>query len=189
MKLPGFPPDIEKHFPPITLSVCKFLEVNLPPAAVVTTQALRTQKYHSDLPPTSESVDKITLLLSPPDDILATLQQSIRSGTVRSIQCPHSTSQIGDKQRYPLWIVSFWVQLASVRKRQENWRRAVENLKMQMERNRNSSLLQKLSIHLHTFRGLASSKEFVTPLKYINSSCILPKTGLPMTTNSSCSAC
>jgi hypothetical protein len=141
MKPPRFPPDIQKHFPPITLSVCEFLEINLPPVAVVTTRAMRTQKYHSDLPPTSENADEITSLLSPPDDILATLQQSIRSGTVKSIQCPHS--QTASKQRFPLWIVSFWVQLASVRKRQENWRKAIENLKTQMEWNQNSSPLRK----------------------------------------------
>ena len=138
-----FPPDIQKHFPPLTLSVREFLEVNLPPVAVVTTRAMRTQKYHSDLPPTSESVDEIMSLLSPPDDILATLQQSIRSGTVKSIQCPHFQLETASEQRYPLWIVSFWVQLAFVRKRQENWRKAIEKLKIQMERNQNSSPLRK----------------------------------------------
>ena len=61
------------------LSVWEFLEINLPPATIVITWAMRIQKHHSDLLPTSEIVDEITSLFSPPDDILAILWQFIHS--------------------------------------------------------------------------------------------------------------
>jgi hypothetical protein len=141
MRPPKFPPNIQKHFPPSALPVHEFLAINLPPCVTVTTRLLRTQKYHSDLPPTSENVDDIMSLLSPPDNILITLQQSVRSGVVKSIQCPHSVT--AGRQRYPLWVVSFWAQLSFVRKTQENWKRAIQNLEMQMAGNQDSSLLRK----------------------------------------------
>jgi hypothetical protein len=77
VKLPRFPPNIQKHFQPTTFSVRQFLAINLPPCAPVTTRLLRTQKYHSNLPPTSEDVDEITSLLSDVEDSLATSRSLI----------------------------------------------------------------------------------------------------------------
>ena len=96
---------------------------------------MQAQKYYSNLPPTSDNVtvDKIISLLSPPDDILANLWHSVlqtQSDVIKSIQCPHFMTAGG--QQYPLWLVSFWVQLSSVRQTQENWKIAVQNLKTQM---------------------------------------------------------
>jgi hypothetical protein len=146
MKLPRIPPNIQKNFPPTTFSVHQFIAINLPPCATVTTRLLRAQKYYSNLLPTSDNVDEITSLLSPPDDILANLQQCVQTQSddvIKSIQCPHSMTAGG--QRYPVWLVSFWVQLSSIRKTQENWKTAVQNLKNQMARNQDDLLLQKAS--------------------------------------------
>ena len=148
MELPSPPPNIQKHFPPTTLSVHQFLTINLPPCATITTQLMRTQKYYSNLLPTSDNVtvDEIISLLSPPDDILANLRHSVlqtrtQSDVIKSIQCPHSMTAGG--QRYPLWLVSFWVQLSSVRQIQKNWKTAVQNLETQMARNQDDLLLLK----------------------------------------------
>jgi Ulp1 protease family, C-terminal catalytic domain len=150
MELLRLPPNIQKHLPPTNLSVHQFLAVTLPPCATVTTRLWRTQKYYSNLLPTSDNVDEITSLLqvSPPDDILVNLQQLVQTQSdVKSIQCPHSMT--AGRQRYPLWLVSFWVQLSSVRKTQLNWETAVQNLETQMARNQDDLLLQE------TFNSLA----------------------------------
>jgi hypothetical protein len=150
MELPRLPPNIQKYFPPTNLSVHQFLAITLPPCATVTTQLSRTQKYYSNLLPMSDNVDEITSLLSPPDDILVNLHQLVQTQSdvvVKSIQCPHSMT--AGRQRYPLWLVSFWVQLSSVRKTQENWKTAVQNLERQMARNQDDLLLQE------TFNSLA----------------------------------
>ena len=56
----------------------------------------------------SGHVNKMILLLSssPSDNVLTTIQHSMRSGIVKSILCPHSPT--ADSQRYPLRLVSFW---------------------------------------------------------------------------------
>lgn len=109
-----FPPNIQQYLPANTLSVNKFITLNLPsctPVATTPSQLTKAKSYVSDLQPTLNNVNEITLLLLPSDNVLTTLQQFICSGTINSILCPHSPTAGG--QRYPLWLVSFWIQLSS----------------------------------------------------------------------------
>lgn len=140
MKLLKFPPEIQQHLPAITLSVPRFIALNLPTPAA-TTQLTRAESYVSGLQPTVDNVNEITLLLSPPDDILTTIQQSMRSGIVKSILCPHSPT--ADSQRYPLWLASFWFQLSAMRKIQKKWITAIRNLELQMNQDPESIPLRR----------------------------------------------
>ena len=142
MRLLKFPPEIQKHLPAATLSVHGFITLNLPSCAPAdTAQLTRAKSYVSELQPTVDNINESTLLLSPSDNILTTLQQSIRSGMVKSILCPHSPT--AGSQRYPLWLASFWIQLSSTRKIQLKWKTAIENLDMRMKQNPESILLQR----------------------------------------------
>jgi hypothetical protein len=87
------------------------------------------------------NVNEIALFLSPSDDVLTTLQQSIRSGIVKSILCPHYPT--ASSQRYPLWLASFWIQLSSMRKIHMKWKTAVRNLEVQMNQNQESIPLRR----------------------------------------------
>jgi hypothetical protein len=135
-----FPTEIQQHLPPDKLCVHEFIGLDLPPCAP---QLAQVQKYTSELPPTVDDVHEIMSLHSPPDDILKTLQQSIRAGLVKSIQCPHWHSPPAGGQRYPLWLAAFWVQLSSVRKIQESWRTAVRNLEAQVNQDKESVPLRQ----------------------------------------------
>jgi len=140
MKPVRFPPEIQQHLPSNTLSVREFIVLDLPAFAPATTpQPLRD--YTSALPPTVDNVNEIVSRLSPPDDTLLALQQSIRSGQVKSIHCLHYPT--ANSQRYPLWLVSFWTQLSSARRIQKQWRKAVRNLESQIDQDEGSVPLRQ----------------------------------------------
>lgn len=105
MKLLKFPPKIQQHLPVDMLSVHEFIALNLPSLActsVAMTQLMRAKSYVSELHPTVDNVNEITLLLS--DDVPTTIQQSMHSGIIKSILCPHSPT--ANSQRFPLWLAS-----------------------------------------------------------------------------------
>jgi hypothetical protein len=134
MTLLKFPIEIQQHLPANTMSVHKFIALNLPslacaPAAI--NQHETAKNYVSELQPTADNVDEILLLLLPSENVLSTLQRSIHSGIVKSILCPHSPTAAGS-QRYPLWLASFWIQLSSTQKIQKKWKTAIRNLKVRM---------------------------------------------------------
>jgi hypothetical protein len=137
-----FPPEIQQHLPASTLSVHKFVTLDLPSYALATTQLARAQNYASELQPTVDNVNKRALLLSPSDNVLTSLQQSICSGMVKSILCPHFPNGDGG-QRYPLWLASFWIQLSSIREIQKKWKSAIRNLEVQMNQDKESIPLRQ----------------------------------------------
>ena len=142
MKMLKFPPEIQQHFPSNTLSVHKFIALNLPSCApAATTRLARANSYVSGLQQTVDNVNETILLLSPSDDILTTIQQSMRSGIVKSILCPHSPT--ANSQRYPLWLASFWFQLSAIRKIQKKWFMAIRNLELRMNQDPESIPLRQ----------------------------------------------
>ncbi|KAG5649971.1 hypothetical protein H0H81_001272 [Sphagnurus paluster] len=137
-----FPPDIQQHLLLKTLSVCDFVMLDLPPSTpAVMTRLAQMPKYASKLEPTVHNVNEIVSILSPSDNILETLQQSIHFGLVKSILSPHSP--ISGGRRYPLWLVSFWAELSSIRKIQQKWRTAIASLETQIDRNKESGPLRQ----------------------------------------------
>jgi Ulp1 protease family, C-terminal catalytic domain len=138
-----FPPHIQQYLPRKTLTVQEFLVLNLPVPegdSVATLQQIQLQKFFSNEEPTTQDVDIIVTLPTPPDNIVKSLQQCMRRKHIVSIHCPHAENTGG--QRFPVWVISFWSELAYCRSIQEKWKSAVANLQAQIARHPTSQPLQ-----------------------------------------------
>lgn len=126
--------------PSVTLTVQEFLAYKLPSVAP-NIRFTRPNKYLSILEPNVDDVEEFAKLTLPPSGVLDSLREMDKSGA-RSIICPHETSAGG--KRYPMWLLTYWLQVKDVRGVQCQWRSAVSNLheRIKEKDNQSSELVQ-----------------------------------------------
>ena len=115
------------------LSIIDFLQFPLPgiaAAARESTQstACQPKTFFSTLFPTimdPKSIQKIPL---PPLPILKQLSQDIDLTSTHSIICQHAPSVAG--HRFPVWILTYWTEVAQIWPLKEKWASAEEALEM-----------------------------------------------------------
>jgi hypothetical protein len=95
--------------------------------------------------PTVENANESTALASPSEDVIKSLKEGLHRDSVKSIQCPHIPE--AGRQRYPVWIVSFWSKIVSGCTIQQKWKQAVDHLLAEQE-NQASPYLQEIIIAL-----------------------------------------
>ncbi|KAG6913218.1 hypothetical protein DXG01_008659 [Tephrocybe rancida] len=111
-----------KHLP-----VSDFLLYDVPsPLAAPRTKLLQAEKYLSAAIHTSDDPHQISLLVPPPDHIVAELQSLLQTSAARSVCCLHDIS--ANEKTYPLWLVTYWAEIKNMHTIQRRWASAVLNL-------------------------------------------------------------
>ncbi|KAJ7050612.1 hypothetical protein C8F01DRAFT_1344185 [Mycena amicta] len=122
----------ERLFPDNRASVKDFLAFPLP-AQRASTHFTDAESYLVSSPPTHADID-ISTLTMPPDAVLRTLMVALaaadESDAYDSVACPHIP---GNKSTYPLYLVSYWVELIDVRDTRRQWEAAHKALTKQLE--------------------------------------------------------
>lgn len=123
------PPDIEDFIlPRKTLSVMEFLQFPLPNITqkLTASTTYQSETFFSALAPTITDPQVIRRTLLPPLSILESLSQiSIPLGT-QSIICRHAQDD-----RFPVWILAYWAQVAQAVSLKRRWSSAEEALEVQ----------------------------------------------------------
>ncbi|KAF5323141.1 hypothetical protein D9758_018984 [Tetrapyrgos nigripes] len=89
---------------------------------------LTAKQCTSAEPPTNESLRDISLLDSPPPELVHQLSEIIKKDpNIQSIILPYDDIAFDD--RFPLWLVTFWTELIPVRTAQKSWAPTVSKLK------------------------------------------------------------
>ena len=116
--------------PADNLSVLDFLQFDTP--GIVPTIRFNMVDYLSDRESNITNADEIKQLPLPPISIIQALFTELSQPTMhkQSIICPHFP--LVDGKRFPLWIVTFWSSLITVKNAQKRWADAVTALEKRM---------------------------------------------------------
>jgi len=146
-----------------TLSVRELLACILPPY-VPHTRFMRVEKYLSTQVPNSDNTNEIVALHPPPLDFIKALLNSLATRPeIQSILCPHSPAS--GAQRYPLWTVTYWNDLSSVKETQSTWQSTLaclDDRMLQTDIQEQENEHQLLWRSLETALGLSSTGSITT---------------------------
>jgi hypothetical protein len=117
-----------KLLPSNTFTVNQLLEFHLP---VERTSTIFTQPdQYLSLDPINYSQFNAIKILTPPTSVIEALSRAVLSmdetDTIQSIQCPHASAH--SRERYPLWLLTFWSELIHVRVIKRQWEQALQYL-------------------------------------------------------------
>jgi len=125
----SIPPDLYSSLvPAANLSVLQLVKYRLPlvlPSFPLTT----TRDFFDPLPESPVDIAAIQDIPSPPLSIVQALQKDLEIGVGtghHSIHCIHVPSTL--ERTYPLWIVTYWVEMFAVRQACDTWMVAEDNL-------------------------------------------------------------
>ena len=123
------PKELQKNLlPSETFTVNQLLDFYLPVHRTSTVFTRPDQYLSSD--PINCSEFNAATILTPPASVIKTLSRAMltadKTANIQSIQCPHALAHSG--KRYPLWLLTFWSELAHVKSIKEHWEKAVQYL-------------------------------------------------------------
>ena len=130
-QLPQIPPEIHKAIlPDKDLSILDILKFPLPAVArSITGPYNQVQNFLSHLIPTVTSIDKIQAIPTPPLAVLDELVRSPELSVSQSVLCSHTHGS--SRERLPMWILSYWVEVFQLRPLKKKWLDADESLQKQ----------------------------------------------------------
>jgi hypothetical protein len=117
-----------KLLPSDTFTVNQLLEFHLP-VQRMSTVFTQPDQYLS-LDSINCSQFDAAKILTPPASVVKTLSHAMltvdKTDKIQSIQCPHAPAHSRDC--YPLWLLTFWSEMAHIRFVKERWEQAVQYL-------------------------------------------------------------
>jgi hypothetical protein len=125
------PPDVKDSIlPNKNISIVDFLQFPLPDVAATSPSIGQPKSFYSTLYPTITDPEIIQKILLPPLPILERLSQIIDLANTRSIICQHASSlQDGAAgHRLPIWVLTFWREVARIWPLKKKWVLARETL-------------------------------------------------------------
>lgn len=144
------PPEVQqKILPDESLSILDFLQFPLP--AVARSPINDCRKYLSSRLPTITSVDQIQTVPTPSLDVIKELARSPDITLYRSILCPHAPGLLDEG--LPMWIISYWMQIADIRPLKTRWAGAEQSL--QALKNSKASTTNTKGLMIETYNALA----------------------------------
>lgn len=115
-------------FPHQALSVAQFLQFPLPIILITPAEHL-VSTFLSNEEPTTDDPSLISKVPVPEAAAVSALGEALKSAGVSrigSITCPHAPLVSG---RFPVWIITYWTEIISLRATREPWVRAEEALR------------------------------------------------------------
>lgn len=132
------------HFPSPTVPVSQFIELNLPMQSteIITTS---TTLWFS-----KESVrDNIQILMNRPvssREFLADLNDAFGQAWLDGAQSVVDWRYNDGRERFPLWVMSFWQKTADVIERQSLWKRSCRWLNVEKTKSKHESMSHQISM-------------------------------------------
>lgn len=132
-----------KLLPSDTFTVNQLLEFHLPSQQTSTIFTQPDQYLSSD--PIHYSEFNAIKIITPPTSVIKSLSHAVltmdKTDTIQSIACPHAPGH--SRERYPLWLLTFWSELTHVGHIKTRWEQAVQYLAKPDTELRNSGVSEE----------------------------------------------
>ena len=138
------PKDLQRTlFPAETFTVSQLLEFRFPVQRMFTIFTQPDQYLSPD--PIDCSQFDVTNIPTPPTSVIETLSHAIRTADkadkIQLIRCPHALTH--SEKLYPLWLLTYWLELTHIRFIRERWNQAVQYLVKPNMKLRNGGLSEE----------------------------------------------